>query len=86
MDNYIVRICSGTTCFVLGAAGLQNLAEHLPPALKDKVEVQISHCLGLCNDRNFSRAPFVTINGEPMGEATIPAIIERLERLSSGNA
>ncbi|HOY67825.1 MAG TPA: (2Fe-2S) ferredoxin domain-containing protein [Candidatus Ozemobacteraceae bacterium] len=86
MKKYIVCICSGTTCFVMGSAELQTLADHLPPELKDRVEIRFSHCLGLCNDRNFSRAPFVTIEGEPMGGATIPAIIERLGKLVSGNA
>jgi len=86
MKKIIIRICSGTTCFVMGAAELQTLVEHLPPALKERVDIQLSHCLGLCNDRNFSRAPFVTIDGEPMGEATIPGIIARLEALADRNA
>ncbi|HNW36634.1 MAG TPA: (2Fe-2S) ferredoxin domain-containing protein [Candidatus Ozemobacteraceae bacterium] len=86
MKKIIIRICSGTTCFVMGAAELQTLAEHLPLEMKERVEIQLSHCLGLCNDRNFSRAPFVTIDSEPMGEATIPGIIARLETLAGGKA
>ena len=80
MKTVTVTICTGTTCFLMGAAKFQLLEESLPERLKPHVRVEASHCLGLCHDRNVGKAPFVLIDGEPMGGATLAGLLERIRK------
>ncbi len=55
-----VKVCLGTTCFVMGSANLQELIEIVPAKYGDKVDVSGVPCLGLCSvDWEFSKAPYV---------------------------
>jgi NADH:ubiquinone oxidoreductase subunit E len=79
----VVRICTGTTCFVMGASELETLAEHLTPEQAAGVEIVGCHCLDHCKNRNYGRAPFVEINGQVYSEMTLPALLETIMRLKS---
>ena len=74
-EQVTVQICTGTTCFVMGASHLQTLEEHLPEGVREHVEIRGAHCLGLCKERNYGKAPFVKIDDEIVGEATIPEVV-----------
>ncbi len=78
MSKVHVKICVGTTCFVMGASELQDLEKFLPDDLKDKVEISGAACLGLCRDENYGEAPFVTVDGEPLSNATVNAIVDKI--------
>ena len=53
-----VKVCLGTTCFVMGSANLQELIETVPAKYGDKVDVMGVPCLGLCSiDCEFSKEP-----------------------------
>lgn len=80
MKTVTVTICTGTTCFLMGAARLQLLEENLPEGLRDCVKIEGSHCLGLCGDRNVGKAPFVLIDGEILPSATLPRLLELIEK------
>lgn len=80
MKTVTVTICTGTTCFLMGAAEFQLLEESLPVRLRPYVKVEGSHCLGLCGDRSVGEAPFVLIDGEPLSRATLPRIVEFIEK------
>lgn len=80
MNKVQVKICVGTTCYVMGAADLQELERFLPDDLKDKVEISGSPCLGLCRDENYGSAPFVTVNGEAIANADVNSIIETIRK------
>ena len=42
MDKKIsVKVCLGTTCFVMGSSNLQELIETVPAKYGDKVEVSV---------------------------------------------
>ena len=79
MEKQSVSICAGTTCVLMGGSHLLALEEHLPPHLQGKVEVRGARCLEVCHEERRDEAPYVLINGEIMGDATLPRIIERLE-------
>ena len=50
MDKVTVKICSGTSCFVMGAAQIQAL-EFTPPAdIADRIELVEVRCMNLCKD------------------------------------
>ena len=80
MTSVTVRICVGTTCFVMSSSELELLPEQLPPELADRVKIEVSHCLGYCKDRNYGRAPFVEIDGEPIDRVTLPKLIEEIQK------
>ena len=78
MKQITVRVCTGTTCFVMGAAQLESLAEHLPDDVAPYVDVVGSRCEGYCKDRQYGRAPFVTVDGELIRDATLPKILDTI--------
>ena len=69
MEKVSVKVCLGTTCFVMGSANLQELIEMVPAKYGDKVEVSGVPCLGLCSiDWEFSKAPYVKVDDDVIKE------------------
>ncbi len=80
MEKSSVRVCLGTTCFVMGSANLQELMEVVPKKYGDKVEVSGVPCLGLCaTDWEFSKAPYVKVNNDVVKEATVEKVIAAID-------
>ena len=81
MDKKVsVKVCLGTTCFVMGSANLQELIEVVPKKYGDKVEVEGVNCLGLCSiDWEFSKAPYVKVDDEVVKEATVEKVLAAIE-------
>lgn len=77
-----VEVCMGTTCFVLGGEQFTDFDKRLPKNLKDKVEVIGSRCLGLCRGTKFSGAPYVRINGVPVGNADPGKVLDILQEMA----
>ncbi len=74
-DGVDVEICTGTTCFVMGAGHLLNLAEELPERLRTHVNICGSHCLGVCTDPKNGKPPFARVNGELFSDVSVESII-----------
>ena len=70
-----VEICTGTTCFVMGAGHLLNLSKELPERLKSHVNISGSHCLGNCSNPADGKPPFATVNGRLIANATAEGLI-----------
>ena len=81
MEKVSVKVCLGTTCFVMGSANLQELIELVPAKYGDKVDVSGVPCLGLCSvDWEFSKAPYVKVNNEVIKEATVEKVLSEIDR------
>lgn len=81
MEKITVRVCTGTTCFVMGGANLQELNNIIPKKYGDKVEVMGSPCLGLCSIKwEYSKAPYVKIDDDIIEEATLDKVIDTLDK------
>lgn len=81
MAKVNVKVCMGTTCFVMGSSNLQELLELVPKKYGDDVEVASSPCLGLCSiDWEFSKAPYVKVNGEVIKEATVEKVLAAIDK------
>lgn len=81
MEKISVKVCTGTTCFVMGGANLQELNDIIPKKYGDKVEVMPSNCLGLCSiNWEYSKAPYVKVDEEVVSEATVEKVIEEIDR------
>lgn len=81
MDNKInVKVCLGTTCFVMGASNLQELISTVPKKYGNKVEVTGVPCLGLCSiDWEFSKAPYVKVDDDVIKEATVEKVLSAID-------
>ncbi len=77
----VVRVCTGTTCFVMGAAELESIGSLLPPEVAAKTEIVGSHCLGYCKGSKYNRAPCVEIDGAVVSRATLPDLVREIEKL-----
>jgi len=81
MKKIEVKVCLGTTCFVMGSSHLQELAELVPQKYGDKVEVSSSPCLGLCSiNWEYSKAPYVKVDNEVVSEATVEKVLYEIDR------
>ncbi|MBR1425690.1 NAD(P)H-dependent oxidoreductase subunit E [bacterium] len=81
MAKVNVKVCLGTTCFVMGSANLQELIELVPRKYGDLVDVAGSPCLGLCSiDWEFSKAPYVKVDDEVIKEATVEKVLAAIDK------
>ena len=79
MKPITVTICTGTTCYIMGASHLQRLEEELDDALRGRVRIVGSHCLGRCEADAHGQAPFVKVNDLLIPEATIERILAAIQ-------
>jgi NADH:ubiquinone oxidoreductase subunit E len=80
MEKISVKVCLGTTCFVMGSANLQELIEIVPQKYGEKVDVSGVPCLGLCaTDWEFSKAPYVKVDNDVIKEATVDKVINAID-------
>ncbi len=81
MANVEVKVCLGTTCFVMGGSNLQELNDIIPQKYGDKVELSAANCLGLCSiNWEYSKAPYVKVNEEVVSEATVEKVLEEIDK------
>ncbi len=81
MEKISVKVCTGTTCFVMGGSNLQELHEIVPRKYGDKVEVVATNCLGLCSiNWESSKAPYVKVDDDIINEATVEKVIAAIDK------
>lgn len=81
MEKITVKVCLGTTCFVMGGSNLQILSEIIPKKYGDKVEVSGSPCLGLCAIKmEYAKAPYVKVNNDIIEEATVEKVVAAIDK------
>lgn len=86
MKDVSVKICTGTTCYLMGATHLQGLENRLAPADRDRVEVVASHCLEVCNDPDSGQSPFVMVNDHLVANATPDRVIRLIQAALKGES
>lgn len=79
MEKVIVKICTGTLCYVMGGSELQLLGEYVPEEIQDKVEIKGATCLDFCNAVGSAKAPFVTVNDKVVSNATIAKVLNVIQ-------
>lgn len=83
MKKVKIKICCGTSCFVMGAAQIQVL-EFAPPAdIADKIEIEESRCMNLCKDTTakYNRGPFVMVNDVVIEEANFEKVVNKVREI-----
>lgn len=66
-----IEICCGTTCYLLGGAELMKLESSLPEDWLPALDIRAVPCAETCTRHNLGGAPFVSINGDVMANATL---------------
>lgn len=84
MKKVEVVVCAGTTCYLMGAATLQSLEDHLEPEIRKMVEVKGSRCLGQCKNDRYGDAPYVSVNGEVMSVPSLSFLLDKVRSLAAG--
>lgn len=83
MDKVTVKICSGTSCFVMGAAQIQALEFTPPEDIADKIDIVEVRCMNLCKDTTakYNRGPFVMVGDELVEEATYEKVVTKIRKI-----
>ncbi|MBP5352233.1 MAG: NAD(P)H-dependent oxidoreductase subunit E [Alphaproteobacteria bacterium] len=80
MDKIKVKICRGTTCFVMGGDVIKSISDTVKEKYGDKVEIETVRCLKMCQSANaFSAAPYVYIDGTIISSANVEKVVNVLE-------
>lgn len=80
MAKVKVKMCMGTTCFVMGASDLQELMDIIPSKYGNDVEIQGVPCLDLCSTSSEAKAPYVMVDLTVVSKATVESVLEEIER------
>ena len=86
METIEVKICSGTTCFVMGSSFLNELYDLIPQKYGEKVTVMQSLCLGQCSKSDtHSKAPYVKVADTIVSEATVEKVLAEIDKKVNKN-
>lgn len=83
MEKITIKICSGTSCFVMGASQIQALEFTPPEDIADKIEIIEVRCMNLCHNVNdkHNHGPFVLVNEELIEEATFEKVVNKVREI-----
>ncbi len=81
MAKVNVKICMGTTCFVMGSSQLHDLVDIVNKKYGEDVAITGSTCLNYCTDTSeYSKAPYVKVNDIVIQEATIDKVLQEIDK------
>lgn len=74
MEQLIVEICAGTSCYLLGSQDLIDALETLPPEKRSKIDLRGITCLKSCG-----QGPNVRIKGVVLSNMTPDRLLQAIE-------
>lgn len=80
MKKIEVKICNGTTCFVMGSSKFQEFEDKVPARFRKFLDIRTKSCLDLCQNNRYSKSPYVMVDDEVVSEATVEKVLEAIER------
>ncbi|MEG1648368.1 MAG: hypothetical protein RR141_02895 [Rikenellaceae bacterium] len=75
----VVKICTGTLCYVMGGAELQAIDEFLSESIQDQIDIIGAPCLEYCNTCEGPKAPFVEVGDKVISEASITKVVDAIK-------
>ncbi|ORC31211.1 hypothetical protein B4O97_17000 [Marispirochaeta aestuarii] len=75
-DSVVVKICTGTACYVQGGSFLLDLENKLNSEELAAVRIQGVGCLGCCGDSSGPRPPFAMVDDTLFGGIDIDELTE----------
>lgn len=80
MKKITVKICNGTTCFVMGSSKFQDFEDRIPQKYRKFVDVRGQSCLDLCKNNEYSKSPYVMVDDEVISEADVEKVLQVIEQ------
>ena len=75
-DSLVVKICTGTACYVQGGSFLLDLENKLNGEELAAVTIQGVGCLGCCGESSGPRPPFAMVDGTLVGGIDVDELTE----------
>ncbi len=85
MEKIKIKICMGTTCFIMCNSELQEIEQEINTNLLPYIEIMGSSCLGVCKDAKFHRIPCATIDGKLIENVNKNELLYRIEEAVKEN-
>ena len=82
MQPINVVICTGTACYVMGAASLLSVKEEVDAELSARIQLSGCSCMGFCKQQGQGRAPFAKVNETVITDATLNKLIAEIKNLA----
>ncbi|WP_319562742.1 NAD(P)H-dependent oxidoreductase subunit E [Marispirochaeta sp.] len=79
-DCVVVKICTGTACYVQGGSFLLDLENKLSIQERNAVRIQGVGCLGCCGDSSGSRPPFAMVDDTLVGGVDVDELAQIVKR------
>ena len=80
MEKIKVKVCQGTTCFVMGGSTVKSIIDTLTEKYPNQVEVISVRCFETCHQTDsFSKAPYVYVDDEMISEANLEKVLNKIE-------
>lgn len=80
MNKIEIKICMGTTCFIMCNSELQELEQEINPDLLPYIDLMGSSCLGYCKDAQYHKIPCATIDGNVVENVSKQELLNRIEK------
>lgn len=64
MKKIDVKICMGTTCFIMCNSELEEIEKEIEPETAQYVRISGTSCLNLCKNVEYRIIPCATVDGE----------------------
>ena len=81
MKKIEIKICMGTTCFIMCNSELQEIEKEINPAILPYIQILGSSCLGICKDAQFKKIPCATIDGNIIDNLDKQKLLETIYRI-----
>ncbi len=75
----VVKICTGTLCYVTGGAELQSIDEHIPEHILDQIDIIGSTCADHEETEDRPQPPIVKVGDVIIPEATIEKVVTAIK-------
>ena len=75
----VVKICTGTLCYVTGGAELQSIDEHIPEHILDQIDIIGSTCADHEESEEGPQSPIVTVGDKVISSATIEKVVAAIK-------
>lgn len=80
MEKVKVKICQGTTCYVMGGDVVKSILDAVTQKYADRVEILPVRCLETCHQTDsYMKAPFVYVDDEIVSSANVEKVINIIE-------
>jgi hypothetical protein len=80
MNKIKVEISIGTYSYIMGGAQLLEALKNLEPSVSELFDLVPVISIANCNEDTGHKPPYVSVNGNPLEEATLASVLAAVRR------